>query len=288
MSDVGLYPPGIRMSAAVIWLMDPAPDRIRRRLGAILLVVLGLIAGPTIASDRISMRVEVYALMGLHVLTLNTYVEEVGERYAINLHYTTTGIAGLVIDQTTRATAFGRLTPASAQPEAFRSETRRNGVERQDRVVYRPDGSVEGSSTAPPSEAVTPAVARGTVDNLTAYFRLERQLAAKGTCALTVPVFDGRYRYDLVFADAGKQALSPEGGQRLEGMAIACRMARHDRGAAEPEQSEGARHGTFWYAPLLPGDVVVPVRMQLETQIGSVDAYLAELHGRGVDLQLMK
>jgi hypothetical protein len=28
--------------------------------------------------------------------------------------------------------------------------------------------------------------------------------------------------------------------------------------------------------------------MQLETQIGSVDAYLAELHGRGIDLQLME
>jgi hypothetical protein len=71
-------------------------------------------------------------------------------------------------------------------------------------------------------------------------------------------------------------------------MTIACRMPRHDRGASEPEQSEGAKQGTFWYAPLLPGDVVVPVRMQLETQIGGVDAYLAELHGRGVDLQLMK
>ena len=268
--------------------MDPASDRSPRGLGAALLVALGLIAGPATASDRISMRVEVYALMGLHVLTLNTSVDEAGDRYAINMHYATTGIAGLVIDQTTRATAVGRLIPASAQPELFRSETRRNGVERRDQVDYRPDGSVQGSSTRIAFDATAPAATRGTVDNLTAYFRLERQLAAKGTCALTVPVFDGRYRYDLVFADAGKQALSPEGGQRLEGMAIACRMVRHDRGTAEPEQSEGAKQGTFWYIPLLPGDVVVPVRMQLETQIGSVDAYLAELHGRGVDLQLMK
>ena len=101
-------------------------------------------------------------------------------------------------------------------------------------------------------------------------------------------MFDGRYRYDLVFADAGKRTLSPEGGQRLEGPAIACRMTRQDGGTADQEQSEGAKQGIFWYAPMLPGGVVVPVRMQLETQIGTVDAYLAELHGRGVDLQLMK
>jgi hypothetical protein len=138
------------------------------------------------------------------------------------------------------------------------------------------------------ADAAAPATARGTVDNLTAYFRLERQLAAKGTCALMVPVFDGRSRYDLIFSDGGKQVISPEGGQKLEGNTIACKMARRIHSAPESEQGEGARQGTFWYAPLLPGDVVVPVRMQIETQIGTVDAYLAELHGRGVDLQLMK
>jgi len=65
-------------------------------------------------------------------------------------------------------------------------------------------------------------------------------------------------------------------------------MTRRLHGASAPEQDEGARKGTIWYAPLLPGDVVVPVRMRLETQIGAVDAYLAELHGRGVDLRLME
>ena len=268
--------------------MGPASDLTPRRLGAALFVALGLMAPPAAAADRISMRVEVYGPLGIHVLTLRTFVDEAGDRYAINLHYWTTGIAGLVVDQTTQASASGLLTPASAEPVSFRSDTRRNGVERHDHVDFHPDGSVDGSSTPAASGAVPPAAARGTVDNLTAYFRLERQIAAKGTCALTVPVFDGRYRYDLVFTDGGKRALPEEGGQHLAGTAIVCRMARQIRGGPEAEQSEGAREGTLWYAPLLPGDVVVPVRMQLDTQIGIVDAYLAELHGRGIDLQLMK
>jgi len=274
--------------------MHPASSRVLSSCVASLLLIGGLLvalrpaAAPALGTDRISMRVEVYGLMGLHVLTLNTSVEEVGERYAINTHYKTTGVAGLVVDQQTRATASGRLIPASAQAESFRSETRRNGVARQEEVNFRPDGSVEGKVIPVVADAAAAATARGTVDNLTAYLRLERQLAAKGTCALMVPVFDGRSRYDLVFSDIGKQVLSPEGGQHLEGNAIACRMTRHIRSAAEGEQGEGAQQGKFWYAPLLPGDVVVPVRMQLETQIGTVDAYLAELHGRGVDLQLMK
>lgn len=270
-------------------MKDPVSALRPDRLMPALLGALVLLAAPALANDRIAMRVEVFGPLGLHVLTLNTFVDEIGDRYAINLHYNTTGVAGLIIDQTTRANASGRLLPASAQPEAFHSETRRNGVERLDRVSYHPDGTVEGSSTPPVSDAVAPAAARGTVDNLTAYFRLERQLAAKGTCALTVPVFDGRYRYDLAFQDAGRQMLSAEHGQHLEATTIACRMTRQTHGGPDTsEQSEGARSGTLWYASLLPGDVVVPVRMQLDTQIGVVDAYLAELHGRGVDLQLMK
>ena len=37
----------------------------------------------------------------------------------------------------------------------------------------------------------------GTVDQLTAYFIVERQLAQRGTCTLTVPVFDGSALYNL-------------------------------------------------------------------------------------------
>ena len=268
--------------------MSLTPRLFWRGFGALLPLALGLVTAPAVAADRLSMRVEVYGPLGLHVLTLNTILEETGDRYAITADYATTGVAGLIIDQKTHAQARGRLTPASAQPESFRSLTRRNGVERQDSADYRPDGSVDGRSTPAPSDPVTAAAARGTVDNLTAYLRLERQVAAKQTCALTAPVFDGRNRYDLVFADAGQQVLSSENGQRLEGRTIACLMTRHLRGATAAEQDEGARQGTIWYAPLLPGDVVVPVRMRLDTQIGSVDAYLAELHGRGIDLRLME
>jgi hypothetical protein len=164
-----------------------APEQTRRRRFclATLLGALAVIAAPAIASDRISMRVEVFGPLGLHVLSLKTFVDEIGDRYLINSDYATTGVAGLVIDQSTRATASGRLIPASAQPELFQAQTRRNGLERREKVDFYADGRVEGSSTAPPPDTVTPAAARGTVDNLTAYFRVERQLAAKGTCALT-------------------------------------------------------------------------------------------------------
>lgn len=276
------------MSATI----DPTMVRLRGRVAPLVGVVLlfvAPVASTAIAADRIAARFEVYGLMGLRILTLRTQLEQNGERYAVTAEYETSGIAGLVFEQATQAVTYGRLTLGSAQPDSFRNYTRRNGVEQRSWVDYRPDGSVDGGSTPAPANPVPPASARGTIDNLTAYLRLERQLAAKRGCALTVPVFDGRHRYDLVFAGGEQQVLAPEGGQRFAGAVIACSMARYNRVVDGSEQNEGARNGTLWYAALVPGaDLVIPVRMRLRTQMGTVDAYLAELQGRGVGLRLIE
>ena len=47
------------------------------------------------------------------------------------------------------------------------------------------------------------------------------------------------------------------------------------------------KRGKIWYAHLAGGDQMVPVRMEFETEFGTVDGYLAELRGRGVDIRLM-
>lgn len=258
-------------------------------IGAALLAAFVPVAASAVAADRVAMRFEVYGLMGLRVLTLRTQFERNGDRYVVTADYATTGVAGLIIEQSTHAAARGRLTPGSAIPEAFRNRTRRNGVDRHSQVDYGPDGTVRGSSNPPPSNPVPSDEVRGTVDNLTAYLRIERQLAVTRSCALSVPVFDGRHRYDLVFTGGRQEVLKQEAGQRFEGETIACNMARYNRLVDEAEREEGARQGTLWYAALVPGgDALIPVRMRLRTQIGTVDAYLAELHGRGVDLRLIE
>ena len=258
------------------------------RLAAVLLSCVAPFAAAA-AAERITMRFDVIGPLGVRVLTMHSIVEQSAERYVVAVDYATTGIAGLVIDQKTYAVAQGRLAPSSAAPDSYRNETRRNGVERYSRVSYHPDGRVEGYTTPPLPNPVTPGAASGTVDNLSAYMRLERQLAEKGTCALTVPVFDGRHRYDLVFTDGGQRHLTPESGQNYEGVATACRMTRHIRSVDEAEQNEGAQRGTIWYARLIPGSrMMLPVRMSLTTQIGTVDAYLVEMQSPRVNLRLME
>src|SRR5262249_24981947 len=158
------------------------------------------------------------------------------------------------------------------------------------RIDYRSDGTV-ASDQSPPSPALRNAAAadqmRGTVDQLTAFFIVERQLAQRGSCGLAVPVFDGLSRYNLRFTDAQPETLSPEGHQRFAGPTLVCGVRREDVvGFPGGQDANGGRYkkGKTWEAPPIGQDQMVPVRMEFDSEYGSVSGYLAELRHRGVNL----
>ena len=108
---------------------------------------------------------------------------------------------------------------------------RRNGDDRHYGLDYRGDGTVTNASAPSPSSGLFSSRAeqiRGTVDQLTAYFLLERQFAHRGTCALVVPVFDGSGLYNLRFTDIKRETLSADGYQNFAGPTQLCEVVRED------------------------------------------------------------
>jgi hypothetical protein len=254
-----------------------------------LLVLCGYSAAAAAADGGpVTTRIEVFGFAGVHVLTMRSRTDENRGGYAVSISYATEGIAKWFVNLTTQAEVSGRIIDGRPQPLWYRNDTVRNGVPHQNRLDYQPDGVVKAVITPAPPDPIDPARTNGTIDNLSAYFRLEHQLAATGSCDMTARVFDGRHAYDLVFSDAGRQLLTPAHGQHFSGPTLVCRMVRHLwPGVDDPEKDEGAQQGTIWYARLVPGDLLVPVRTQMDTQLGVVEGYLGELQGRGVDLDLL-
>jgi hypothetical protein len=265
-------------------------------LVTIVLAILGGIAAfaaPAQEAGPVELRIEVYGFAGFHVLTNRTRVAASGDQYTIATDLDTRGLASVFVDLTSHSEVHGRLTQDAAHPDAYHGDVRRNGADRHYRIDYHTDGSVASDQT-PPSAALHSSAAldqmRGTVDQLTAFFILERQLAQRGSCGLVVPVFDGLSRYNLRFTDAKTETLSPDGGQRFSGPTVACNIRREDiPGFPGGGDANGGtyKRGKIWYASLTGASQMVPVRMEFDTEYGTVEGYLAELRGHGVNLRFM-
>jgi uncharacterized protein DUF3108 len=258
---------------------------------AAVLVLPGTTKLPAAEADRVDARFEIYGFAGFHVLTNRTSVSGIGGRYAIAMDLDTRGLASVFVDLTSHSEVHGALNKDIPHPDAYRADVRRNSVDRHYAVDYRRDGTVINASTSSSTARpflVSAEQIHGAVDQLTAYFMLERQLARRGSCALVVPVFDGSGYYNLRFSDAGRDVLSPDRFQNFAGPSEVCKVAREDI-VINPDGNEDTyKQGRIWYAQLIPGDGMVPVRMEFDTAFGTVRGYLAELRGRGVDLQLLK
>jgi hypothetical protein len=260
-------------------------------IAAVLLLASGALTAPGARADRIEARFEIYGFAGLHVLTNRTTVQESGGRYAIATDLDTRGLASVFVNLTSHSEVHGRLTADTPYPDAYRADVRRNGTDRHYRLDYRGDGTVTNASAQPSTDRpllVGPEQIRGTVDQMTAYFILERQLAQSGTCALVVPVFDGSGLYDLRSTDVKRETLSAGGYQAFAGPAQVCEVVREDTQVSRNQSEDTYRRGKIWYARVLVSGQMVPVRMEYDTAFGVVKGYLAELHGRGVNLRLME
>jgi hypothetical protein len=237
------------------------------------------------APDQIFLRFEVYVGPSLHVLSLRVTVDQTGEAYSIAAEAETRNLADVFVNLRSRLQVRGRVVDGSRLPVEMRAETHRRGADFNTRIDYA-EGNVTAEVSPPPSRLVAPvttAQMRGTIDQLTAYLWLARTLARRGSCALALGVFDGRRRYDLNFTDALAEALPG-----VHGTAQVCRLSRH-RIAGFPTDQGGSGttdHGKLWFARLVPGDVMIPVRMDFDSEFGTFTAELAELRGRGVNLRL--
>ncbi|MBV9014068.1 MAG: DUF3108 domain-containing protein [Alphaproteobacteria bacterium] len=249
------------------------------------LVASPLLASPALAADRITMRIEVTGLAGMPVATDRTVIDESGGTYAISGDLHTTGLAGMFQNFQSKSSVHGRLQGSSgAQPDSYVADVRRDKDERHDKVDFR-TGAVATGSSAPPAKDGAAGPTRDTVDPLTAYFLVERRLGQGGNCTMKIAVFDGRHRYNLTFTDAGEQKLPASNGQHYSGDTHACKMVRENVPGYPTDKVEMPQRGAVWYARLASGDLLLPVKLEMVTDVGTVTGQLAEMQGRGADLK---
>ena len=230
--------------------------------------------------DAISLVYEFYGA-GLHLATLETTAKLTQDSYEISSVGLSSGIADSLLRARFESQAAGSLSGDGPTPISFRnfSDTR-FGV-RELKMTRATDGTFD--VTAEPelepqqAAALRSGLADGTVDPLTAtlYSALR---PANSTCTEKVRVFDGRRVFTLAFSRTGTEVLTPQDEQHYAGDAIKCDLRYLPlAGQSREWKLEQARNPTppieLWMAefkrPNEEQDVVIPVRMKLESQWGA-------------------
>jgi len=258
-------------------------------LATIFLCPTGVSRAQAGGAEKIELRTEIFAVGGIHVATNRTRIETGAGRYVITADVKSLGIASLIVDVATHSEVSGALTSGELRPQAYRGEVHRNGTDIYNWINYAPNGSATGASSPsePSPRPVPPGPIAGTIDQLTAFYQMERTFAQKKSCALQVTVFDGLRLYKLHFSDAGSEVLKPSGGDAFAGPTQICRFEREAIAGFSDNngRSEGIFEGKLWCARLLGNEMAIPVRVEFSTEFGSVTGELAELHAPDTDLR---
>jgi hypothetical protein len=198
--------------------------------------------------------------------------------YEVHLKGHTTGVADWLFDWRIAAETEGRLAKDGVQPDRYLSDVRQRGRLREVTLKFGTDGSIQAAVEPPPEaddrEPVTPEQQRGAIDPISTMLVVARALAAAQGCHRSVPVFDGRRRYDLELLDRGRAMVKTGDRGKYGGEATVCDfrfkpVAGYQKlGSRERNANDAERTYRGWIAPALRGFPPIPVRVEAEAWLG--------------------
>jgi len=176
------------------------------------------------------------------------------------------------------------LSPSRVQQVAFRTEgVFRGQVRRVDLRSYAnqpAEWQISPPEDPEPRTPIVPEQTAGTLDPLTGTFLGLRQQADTGGCPTQIPVFDGRRRFDAVFAPPRAEELKPSSYTIFAGPTLVCQFTikriggyvirENDWNRAEDREKPIILH----LGNVLPGLPRLPVRIESELTVGSIIVHL--------------
>lgn len=210
-------------------------------------------------------------------------------RYAAELKMETGGMAGWFVDWRHGSTAFGASTPKGEKPLAadhYRNDSVWEGDNRFVEVAFD-QNDVAGLADAAPHPItherraeIDPALLKGVLDPLSAIVAIGQTLEATGSCNLSVGVYDGRRRYQLVVSDLGDRELTrsryaPYGGESRRCDFAFKRVAGFKKKKKKVDQSPTT--GRAYFRRSAEGAPLMPVRIAADTKYGAAILHLKEI-----------
>ncbi len=264
--------------------------------GLLLALVIGVIAPLQAAKytkpspSQLSLHYDVYA-GGFKALNATMDMDLRKKSYTMKLQAETQGFIGglfpwkgsyLTVGQTNN----GKLIPTNYTEHS----TWRKGLKKTE-VTYDTNGKVlktvvENKGKTTVEKDINEVLSHKTVDVLTGALVMFQSVKKTHQCEGSFPIFDGKRRFDITLKDDGKDILPPSRYSTFSGPALRCTLKiKPVAGFNKKDQKRGwmavqnhteAHHKlpTLWLAHIDQGPHIVPVRMEIASDYGTVVAHL--------------
>ena len=230
------------------------------------------------ADETASFRLDFEAYLGgFRVMSIASEGHYTVQGYAIEAAARTRGVVGWFGNWVGNGTSAGAVTAAALAPRMHRDDSAWRGDKRFVEIDYAADGSVTVTAEPPPEkdnrDPVPPGETRGTMDSLSAVVALIRAVNAAGGCAGETRIFDGRRRFDLKLSGGEQVVLEKSDLLAYGGPALKCAGTIRRIGGfwkGTDYRLDDGKPSYVWMARANPSDPLLPVRMEIETGLGTL------------------
>lgn len=259
-----------------------------RAAGAVLALAATAAAATTASAEtRVRARYSV-TLAGFDIgsATMQTGIDR--STYDVNISVRMSGLAKFLTGGKGAGTSRGAYQNAKVQPSAYALNTRANDKGQIVRFALA-GGAIRQMSIEPPPKTkniipVSEADKRGVVDPLSALVMPVSgtgDLLAPSSCDRTLPVFDGRQRYDVTLRYDRMETARPDTADNADpgakggydGKLIVCKASYKAISGHRPDRDqvkfmEANKDMEVWLAPVEGTRALLPWKVSVRTQMG--------------------
>ena len=261
----------------------------------ILPIIVFLVQPVGAASRDINLMYKVY-VGGFHIADLDVDINLGIDAYKFNVRVQTIGMIGRMFPWWMKAYSRGQISDegvipiVAGQHNNWRGKDRyidikfHNRVASVDRIVPEPE--IDDRDRVPIK------LRTGVMDLTSAVIALIRDMDAGKPCRTEIAIFDGRRRYDLIAVPDGTAQLRSSGYSPYGGETVNCRLSVEKKAGFKKNDDTGwndrERSARIWMAKAFTISPPVPVRLTMNSPIGSIIAHLTdgsvEFRGRKISL----
>lgn len=206
-----------------------------------------------------------------------------GGAYRLALQVQPSGMLRMLGAGEHSTTVEGRWLGAEPLPQRYRATGTWRGVPRRLVMDWSAAGVPVVQQIEPANddrEPVPEGLQRDTIDGLSAVAKLTRAVIATGRCEAAARMFDGRRRTDQAVRTLGTEPLALAGGSSATQIrcAVESRLLAGRHRDQDPAEAAKPLVAQAWFAPIGPGGVMVPVRVEVPTRwFGAVRIQLVQV-----------